>query len=420
MKFLISVLLALDLSLITSGDPAGRSQLDVLKESSLENQVQNGLNKTAPSPENYVAKDTCYEMVGRQGHLDYPSRGVDKTAKVLEAIAAKRNKSYSELKVPPALMRHLNKVDDGHSGSLNHREKVEIIRCPTAEELYPCTCDPTTAVINCSATGNFTRVKEIFSTTNFIDRSFTRFLVYSVGLQDPSETTLLAGTFGQVAFREVVIESTDLHGVEANAFAGSENTLQLIQMDYNPNLSFFPFEELHKFTELRELKLGYGKIQGVSPLHIIPKLETILLNANNIKYIDSFAFANLPNLMTLDLSRNSLQTIQANAFTFSSSDVVLYLDQNQISNIEDYAFSKEQPSFLELYDNRMRTLNASVFQPILDSILSKQYDTYIGADENPLCCSGIEWILQKQAYLSLVDLPAIDCYILVGLEKGYR
>ncbi|XP_066986970.1 oplophorus-luciferin 2-monooxygenase non-catalytic subunit-like [Macrobrachium rosenbergii] len=404
--------------------PTDTTGLDTPHESPLKNLPQKNLfNSTATAQvDNKINKvnkvaDKCYKMLQQRDPLGYPVRGLQKTSRVLEAIAAKRDKVYSSLNVPRALLRHLQERD-GQSRSQNLQETAELVRCPIAETIFPCTCEPVTAVINCSATGNFTRVREIFRTATFIDRSFERFLLYSLGDQVPSETVLRAGTFGPATFREAVIESTNLQAVEVGAFQGSESTLQLIQMEYNPQLRFFPFEDLHKFSELQEIKLSFGRIEGVQPLHTVPKLESIQLNANSIGYIDPYAFAFLPKLETLDLGSNHLTTIQAHDFAFSSPDVILYLDQNRISNIEDEAFSNEQPSLLDLYQNQMTTLNASVFQPILENIIQKQYDTYIGAEENPLCCLGVEWILQNPSYLNIVYLPTLDCYSLAGLEKN--
>ncbi|XP_064099699.1 oplophorus-luciferin 2-monooxygenase non-catalytic subunit-like [Macrobrachium nipponense] len=430
----ILILLTLNLSFLAYGGPAGpsRSKASHRENSSqhdapegragergpFKNLLQKNLfNSTASARVNDKVVDKCYEMLQQKYTPGYPIRGLQKTAKVLEAIAAKRDKGYSSLNVPRALLKRLQERD-GQSGSQNLQEAADIVRCPIAETIFPCTCEPNTAVINCSATGNFSRIREIFRTAVFIDRSFKRFLLYSLGHQVPSETVLRAGTFGPATFQEVVFESTNLQAVEAGAFQGSEYTLQLIQMEYNPQLSFFPFEDLHKFGELLEVKLSYSRIQQVQPLHTVPRLESVQLNDNIISYIEPYAFALLPKLMTLDLGNNHLTTIQAHDFAFSSPDVILYLDQNKISNIEDEAFSNEQPSLLDLYHNQMTTLNASVFQPILDNILQKQYETYISAEENPLCCLGVDWILQNPSYFDLVYLPTLDCYSIVGLGKS--
>lgn len=337
-----------------------------------------------------------------------PVRGWQKTLQMLVNISMGRNHtSLRKLRLPPTLQRALLKETTKSQRTQLVNENA--LLCPKAHDLAPCVCEILPKTINCSATGNFTLIKEIFNTIQFPDTRFFKFLMHGMGHGLETETVLLDNTFGPVTFEQISIENTNLQEVKTDAFAGSENYLDVISMKYNHNLQTFPFQHLHRFSKLTQLELSYGNLQQVPSLPHVSELEYLYLNHNQIQKIGFMAFAELPKLSVLDLALNDLDTIANNDLYFSASDILVYLDNNNISSVEDKAFGKEQPYHLDISSNQLIALSVNVFKPMLDDMTGTEYLNYVDATENPVCCKDIEWILTSPNYSDRILLPDLDC-----------
>ncbi|KAK7078784.1 hypothetical protein SK128_018803 [Halocaridina rubra] len=356
--------------------------------------------------------EQCYETGERnhattiEGHIE-PShlRGLEKTLKRIADMSHEGQKVDKE--IPPSLQRLLDREAEKQRRYLKKTSKIFF--CPKAEDIYPCICDSSTITFNCTAMGNFTFIQEIFNTVTFPQKNFVTFIMRGMGQGDDNENTLWSNIFGSVSFQEILIENTQVVDVQDNAFAGSEATLKVIQMQHNTKLRIFPFHRLYQFGQLEELLLGYGSIQEVQNLQNVAKLHTIYLNFNKIDQLLPKTFANLPMLAVLDLGFNNLQTIVADDMMFASHDAFIYLDENLLTNMDDQAFSGALPSLLDVSNNLLTSFNMALFKPILDNIVDKGFNTWVDVSENPLCCTDIEWVLNDPTYSDHIGLPDINC-----------
>ncbi|KAK8725218.1 hypothetical protein OTU49_010758 [Cherax quadricarinatus] len=282
--------------------------------------------------------------------------------------------------------------------------------CPNDKSLFPCVCDPCEKSINCSAIGNLTQLYQLFNSISFPATKFDTFLLSSPPqLSQTLGSVFLDNTFGLVSFKEILVENTDVEQVMSQAFNGSENTLAKLTFRWNYNLKDFPFAQLASFPYLETLEVSGGSLGSVPAFSKAPSLAMVFLNQNKITEISPMAFANLPELTVLDLGFNNLQTIEENCFYFSAWAVITYLDDSNISFIHERAFSYHQPGYLDVSTNKLTALDQKVFQPILDFIIANEYNSFVDAEENPLCCSNITWILTSPAYDLYTSLSIPPC-----------
>ncbi|XP_063594066.1 oplophorus-luciferin 2-monooxygenase non-catalytic subunit-like [Penaeus indicus] len=282
--------------------------------------------------------------------------------------------------------------------------------CPPSEDFWPCQCDPCSKVINCSAVTNLNQLQELFHTVSFPIKNYTTFMMIQYEFPSVKNQTLLTDNlFGGVSFINIVIENTLVESIAANAFAGSEGTLEEISLQYNIHLRHFPFEEMVHFTNLKTLRIAGSSLSSIPVLSRVPQLQNLYLNENKITNISPMAFADLPALEVLDIGLNQLETINAHTFYLSAKTVLVFLDHNYINSIEEEAFSKEQPTILDISHNSLPVLEETIFTPILDTVMSSDFDGYINAEENPLHCNDILWLQQYPTYYLYLFLSGPGC-----------
>lgn len=83
--------------------------------------------------------------------------------------------------------------------------------------------------------------------STFLFDSYDKFLMIQYEFSSaPNQTLLTDNLFGGVSFIKIVIENTLVESITAKAFAGSEETLEEISLQYNPHLQYFPFEQVSR------------------------------------------------------------------------------------------------------------------------------------------------------------------------------
>ncbi|ROT82808.1 variable lymphocyte receptor A [Penaeus vannamei] len=170
--------------------------------------------------------------------------------------------------------------------------------------------------------------------------------------------------------------------------------------------SVFSYNKMVHFTSLKTLTIEGSSLSSIPVLNYLPKLQKLFLNNNNITDVSPMAFASLTALEVLDIGLNRLETINANTFYLSAKTVLVY---NCINSIEEEAFSKEQPAVLDISYNYLPDLEETIFTPILDTVMSSDFDGYINAEENPLHCNDILWLQQYPTYYLYLFLPEPGC-----------
>lgn len=107
----------------------------------------------------------------------------------------------------------------------------------------------------------------------------------------------------------------------------------------------------------------YGKIKTIKPRTFTEpsKVIVLLMGDCGVKTIQSNAFAALKNLEYLDLRRNNLTEIKREHFAGLSTINSLRLDNNQIKTIDSYAFEGIPLQYTVLYENPLEYADLGLF-----------------------------------------------------------
>ncbi|XP_042858339.1 leucine-rich repeat-containing G-protein coupled receptor 5-like [Penaeus japonicus] len=364
-------------------------------------------------------KDWCSQCVlsskasrannwSRRNSYNWASRKVfDKVTHIRQVTGKSDNLSET---TPESLRKLLEQLNQKLPLQPQHPSLDVPNNCPPDEEFLPCQCDPGSKIINCSAVTSLNQLQELFHTVHFPIQTYDKFLMIQYEFSSaPNQTLLTDNLFGGVSFIKIVIENTLVESITAKAFAGSEETLEEISLQYNPHLQYFPFEQMVHFTKLQTLKIEGSSLSSIPVLSRVPHLREVHLNDNKITKISPMAFADLLELEVLDIGFNRLQTINANTLQLASPSVLVFLDHNCINSIEEEAFSSEQPALLDISNNCLSSLEETIFSPILDTMINNNYSGYVNAEENPLHCNDILWLMQNPTYLLYFLLSDPGC-----------
>ncbi|KAG0729661.1 Leucine-rich repeat-containing protein egg-6 [Chionoecetes opilio] len=199
-----------------------------------------------------------------------------------------------------------------------------------------------------------------------------------------------------------------------------------------------PKARLGNMEALEKLQVSGSSLTSLPALPRAPRLIELFLDNNLILSVPPKTFTQLSSLMQLmagarhhtpraespfhtctsndgsyafqylDLAFNSLHSLRQDSLHLSH-DVMVFLDHNVIAYIDERAFSGHLPTLLDVSSNALTGLDQRVFQPILDNIISHQYDSYVDATYNPLQCSSIHWLLGDNMYLYFIALPDLQC-----------
>ena len=116
-----------------------------------------------------------------------------------------------------------------------------------------------------------------------------------------------------------------------------------------------------------ELMLSHNRINAL-PTRVfsnLSKLQTLLLDDNQIQTIERSAFEGLESLTSVYLSYNIIDTIPESLFSNLSKLQRLFLDNNQIQIVERLAFEGlESLTYIDLYYNRIHKIRAQAFSKL--------------------------------------------------------
>uniref|UniRef100_A0A3B3ZXB5 Uncharacterized protein n=1 Tax=Periophthalmus magnuspinnatus TaxID=409849 RepID=A0A3B3ZXB5_9GOBI len=161
------------------------------------------------------------------------------------------------------------------------------------------------------------------------------------------------------------------------------------------------------FTGAKQLMLLklYGNHISTLPPRELRNLRFLMLGQNEIGALRPDMFVGLRNLSELDLPLNGLSKLTPNAFKPLIVLKVLDLSMNRITTISPKAFTGlRQLLFLNLDNNSIKTLPAGVFKPL------RALEMLLHLHDNPWHCdcnirSLVQYLSQTQSSVS----PSLRC-----------
>ncbi|XP_071539496.1 oplophorus-luciferin 2-monooxygenase non-catalytic subunit-like [Panulirus ornatus] len=233
--------------------------------------------------------------------------------------------------------------------SQNIMDVPSSLPCPAEHDIFPCVCYASEDYImdlDCSAVASEAELAQIFG-AHFPFPQFRNFTITgNVNLK-----VLRAGVFGENSFEGIYVMYGDLEKVEEGAFFGSYSTATTMVLHHN-KITSFPFQEIERFTNLRELRLNHNDIPEWQPmasktlqrLHIgnnpfgslpkdafvaMPSLRKIFFLKTNLQKISSGTFSEIPDLWYVDISRNQLTHIPEYTVVLTGQKKCLYIHELQ-------------------------------------------------------------------------------------------
>ncbi len=156
------------------------------------------------------------------------------------------------------------------------------------------------------------------------------------GLEDTLELIDLEGNdlhnvseaFGGLRqLRYLYLANNNITTLSEDIFSGFCKTLRALSLSRN-GLEAFPVRALARCEQLAHLNLGYNKLRSVGPFGAwAQKLDTLILRNNRLTELKPRAFKGCPHLRELSLSFNALDRLDSEAF----KDVGTTLESLEIS-----------------------------------------------------------------------------------------
>ncbi|XP_001604537.3 chaoptin isoform X2 [Nasonia vitripennis] len=195
------------------------------------------------------------------------------------------------------------------------------------------------------------------------------------GLEDSLEILELSFAFSTDVFPQralrpltsllwLVLDNNNFHTIETTAFY-SFRKLRYINLESN-RLHYLPerifLTEVH--AELRDVKLGYNFLESIpeSTFHNLTELLALDLTGNRIRSLTPESIKDCPKLITVSLANNRISAVDRYALIGLYSLRFLHLEFNKLTllDFETFADSGGSDFTLNVSYNSISTLNPSV------------------------------------------------------------
>ena len=166
---------------------------------------------------------------------------------------------------------------------------------------------------------------------------------WGVSIQDYLNSPVLQNKIQITTFRGKT--ELTLVNMKINNLSGLQNipnigTVQILRLNHN-QLRTIQTNAFAGLTNLTYLSLYNNQLTIILTKAFagLTNLQSLFLNHNQLTIISTNAFAGLTNLTYLTLSNNQLRTIQTNAFAGLTNLTKLFLNNNQLTIIQPNAFA---------------------------------------------------------------------------------
>ena len=307
--------------------------------------------------------------------------------------------------------------------------------CRSLPDLKPCKFSQNSIFCD-NIRGNF----NLDNISSIVDTKCTNGSFYEFSLYN-SSAEKIGNVFESVSFKLISITNNqNLSSISEKAFAGSEDSLSIINVIENHNLSDSETNHssiLEWITMFREVDYIIIHDNGINELtnqlftndkHRFQQLSYINLYHNNISRIESKSFVDLIEIKSINLGQNQIGFIDESAFVLSPNitSAQISIDRNKLDSTSFasnwFAIKSDNTSakiVIDLSHNNISYLDQHIFKNILDH----NYDIDLILDDNPFQCDcRAKWlIIDRDSYKNKVRAECPDrTYFWVKTEKDFQ
>ena len=296
----------------------------------------------------------------------------------------------------------------GSSGNPSSVDPYSQVKCPTEEDMDPCTCDEL-GDLECYGSRISDEVLgDVFARLALSNQKH----LHALKLYKTDLTRIDGNVFGELTFGCIDIngnQNLSMNWIHRTAFYKSRDIMTsfkftgltdayMIEKQENDGAIF---ENVDGFMQLKSFWVTATRIPRIQRSAFgrceLPALRTVYLPKNSIEEVGDYAFYRLPNLTFLNLRDNEISRISNFTFSFEkSSDEILVLDlQGNIITSDSIASTSflqlNRPVNLNLHYNLITYLDEATFKPILANPKSS-----IIISNNPIICDcRMKWLLEE-------------------------
>ncbi|XP_066948695.1 uncharacterized protein atk [Macrobrachium rosenbergii] len=196
------------------------------------------------------------------------------------------------------------------------------LSCPPEGELQPCKCQLRGPEIHVKCENSV-----LDKVMRALETLMKRVLVIEeLHLVGNRIHVLPARVFGSLQVNKLFLINNELVGINRNAFAGLESSLQHIYIT-DPELFNMPFDALDNLANLRTCVLENTDITEIPRLYSLSKLEFLKIDGSRVANIPTAAFRFMPNMKKVHIANSRLKEIHGNAL-----EGLVYLKEVNFSN----------------------------------------------------------------------------------------
>lgn len=186
------------------------------------------------------------------------------------------------------------------------------ISCPSAEDLYPCTCKRMAYGLHVVC-ADFTESLSLVRAFKVLrDYKVQNVLLHNLMLKD----ILPKDLFQDLEISELRVEKSNLT-FQQPAFKGLDESLHVLNVAQHSVIKSndnFSIAKLTKLTELNIKKNPLGVVKDQWLNGKIPNVVSVRLDDDEIMKLESNAFANLPLLQSISIADNRIQKVKRSMF----------------------------------------------------------------------------------------------------------
>lgn len=182
------------------------------------------------------------------------------------------------------------------------------ISCPSAEDLYPCTCKRMAFGLHVTCANFFDSHSLVKAFKVLRDYKVQNVLLHNLIIKEVLPKHLFDG----LEISELRVEKSNLT-FQQPAFKGLDKTLHVLNVAQHSVIKsseYFEIAKLTKLTELNIKKNPLGEVKNYMLKDKIPNVVSIRLDDDEISKIESNAFANLPKLESISIAENSIRKVE--------------------------------------------------------------------------------------------------------------
>ncbi|XP_065576276.1 leucine-rich repeat-containing protein egg-6-like [Artemia franciscana] len=257
----------------------------------------------------------------------------------------------------------------------------------------------------------------------YFKRLFPTYLASRISVSSSNLFRIPADVFSDKEPKVITMYNNILDEIHPEAFRYTRPTLQVLEIDYEPELEYFPFTSLNEFPELIELRLNNNELRNITELADTRLSRLQILNLDNNKIETEFPklrylpelrvvsarnsllssistelpFEELQRLEVINFNGNNIESIYAGSFVFDQQTEIRTIDLGNcnINSVEEGAFVGLLDSTeLRLDNNELTTFSEDAFRETVETMMSGSGKIYLEGNLITCCCD-VNWIVSN-------------------------